>query len=187
MAAASQALKEGGYRQIDRSFDGWDSPTSRLFEDEYNIVGVAVFDTSSDLLQAWPDVQGSLVNVISKHVGRQESKSWDGYLVLLTPAIAPSEHAAVESVRYDTTRLRKFVATGSDLRNLQDVQRVISPLLPLGQERISPSRQSALDLLPALLAYADSEISEPTTKLIIQAFQEQSSMLERLHQREGKR
>lgn len=181
IAAASQALTTGGYQYIARRFREWDTQTSRLFEDEYNIVGLVVFDTCSELLQAWPDLQGSLVDVISRHVGQGESKSWDGYLVLLTSAHAPSEQADVETIRYNTTRLRKLVATGDDLRSPADVERVLRPLLPLGQDRTSLSQESALDLLPRLLAAQG--IPESITLLLVSAFREQAPLLERLHER----
>jgi hypothetical protein len=183
IAGASQVLKEGGYHQIARRFQEWDTATSRLFEDEYNIVGVVVFDTCGELLRAWPDLQGSLVDVISRHVGHEESKAWDGYLVLLSPGFAPSEGMAIDAVRYNTTRLRKLVATGDDLRNSTDVERVLRPLLPLGPERANLSQESALDLLPKLLA--DQGIPKETTQTLIDAFREQSPLLERLHQMRG--
>ena len=106
IAAASQTLLVGGYRQITSKFRDWDTPTSRLFEDEYGVVGVVIFDTCAELLQTWPDLQGSLIEVISRHVGKEEAKSWDGYLVLLSPGIAPSESTAIDEIRYNTTRLR---------------------------------------------------------------------------------
>ena len=117
IAAAFQVLLEGGYGQINGRFPEWSTPTSRLFEDQYSVIGIAIFETCTELLRAWPDVQAVLVDVISRHVGSQESKSWDGYLVLLTPGLAPSESEAIEAVRYNTTRLRKLVATGDDLKH----------------------------------------------------------------------
>lgn len=180
LAAASEVLAVGGYQQIVGRFSEWQTPTSRLFEDEYNVVAIVVFDTCEELLQAWPDLQGSLVELISRHVGKEEPKSWDGYLVLLTPGLAPSQDAEIEAVRYNTTRLRKLVATGEDLRSPTDVERVLRPLLPLGQEQAKLSQQSALDLLPKLLA--DQGIPEQTTRLLVDAFREQSPLLERLHQ-----
>jgi hypothetical protein len=183
IAAASQVLTDGGYQRIPDSFCEWDTPTSRLFEDEYNVVGVVVFDTCGELLRTWVDLQGSLVDVISRHIGQTESKSWDGYLVLLTPGVAFSEEAAIEAVRYNTTRLRKLVATGDDLRNPTDVERVLRPLLPLGQGRASVRQESALDLLPKLLA--DQGIPEETTRVLVDAFREQSPLLERLHEQRG--
>lgn len=183
IAAASQALTNGGYHLVARRFEAWDTPTSRLFEDEYNVVGVVIFDTCGELLRAWPDLQGSLVDVISSQVGREEGKSWDGYLVLLTPGVAPSEDTAVETLRYNITRLRKLVATGDDLQSPTDVERVLRPLLPLAQERASVSQGSALDLLPKLLA--DQGIPKETTQLIVDAFRDQSPLLERLHQHRG--
>lgn len=183
IAAASQALTNGGYQLVARRFENWDTPTSRLFEDEYNVVGVVIFDTCGELLRAWPDLQGSLVDVISSQVGREEGKSWDGYLVLLTPGVAPSEDTAVETLRYNITRLRKLVATGDDLQSPTDVERVLRPLLPLAQERASVSQGSALDLLPKLLA--DQGIPKETTQLIVDAFRDHSPLLERLHQHRG--
>ena len=93
IAAASRVLSDAGYRQVRDAAKQWDTATSRLFEDEYNIVGIAVFDTCGELLSAWTDLQGSLVDLISKHIGQTEAKSWDGYLVLLTSGVAPSEEA----------------------------------------------------------------------------------------------
>lgn len=183
IAAASQVLTAGGYQQIPRRFREWDTPTSRLFEDEYNVVGIVVFDTCGELLRTWADLQASLVDVISQHVGQAESKSWDGYLVLLTPGLAPSEYVKIEAVRYNTTRLRKLVATGYDLRNPTEVERVLRPLLPLGQDRANLSQGSALDLLPKLLA--EQGIAKETTQLLVDAFREQSPLLERLHQQRG--
>jgi hypothetical protein len=185
MAAASKVLSDGNYRQVTGGVEGWDTATSRLFEDEYNVVGIAVFETCAELLESWPDVQGSLVNVISQHIGREESKAWDGYLVLLSPDLASAESQAIEAVRYNTTRLRKMVSTGEDLRVATDVERVLRALLPLGGERTSMGDQSALDLLPKLLA--DHGIGEDTTSLLVDAFREQAPLMERLHQQGEKR
>jgi hypothetical protein len=185
IASAAQALIGGGYRQITDLFKEWDTPTSRLFEDPYTVVGVVVFNTCGELLRAWPDLQGSLVDVISRHVGKAEAKSWDGYLVLLTAGLAPSEAAEIEAVRYNTTRLRKLVATGDDFQGATDLQRVLSPLLPLIQDGAKLSQESALDLLPGLLA--QQGIPMETTQLLLDAFREQAPMLERLHAQKGQR
>jgi hypothetical protein len=183
IAATSQTLLVGGYRQIPSRFRDWDTPTSRLFEDEYGVVGVVIFDTCAELLRTWPDLQGSLIEVISRHVGKEEAKSWDGYLVLLSPGIAPSESTAIDDVRYNTARLRKLVATADDLKSATDVERVLRPLLPLPQERANLGQESALDMLPRLLAA--QRIPEGVTRLLVDAFREQSPLLERLHQQGG--
>jgi hypothetical protein len=183
IAAASQTLFVNGYRQIAGRFRDWDTPTSRLFEDEYGVVGIVVFDTCAELLRTWPDLQASLVEVISRQVGKEEAKSWDGYLVLLSIGIAPSESTAIDEIRYNTTRLRKLVATADDLISATDVERVLRPLLPLPQERANLGQESALDLLPRLLA--EQRIPERVTRVLVEAFREQSPLLERLHQQGG--
>ncbi|HEX5701897.1 MAG TPA: hypothetical protein VFX97_01605 [Pyrinomonadaceae bacterium] len=180
LAAATQTLATGGYQQIQK-FPDWDTSSSRLFEDPYNIVGVVVYATCRELLDEWTDRQGSLVDVISGEVGRIESKSWDGYLILLTPSILTSESAEIDEIRRDTTRIRKFVATGSDLQQSSDVERVLRSLLPLSDERNLIPQESALDLLPELLA--NQGISEHVTQILVNAFAEQLPLLEQLHER----
>lgn len=181
MAAATELLTGGGYTQVRRQFPEWDTTSARLFEDPYNVVGVAVHDTCADLLRSWADLQGSLVEAISSRVGQAESKAWDGYLVLLTSSMAPSEQSSVEAIRYDTTRLRKLIATGQDLRTAGDVERVLRPLLPFTQEDAALREESALEALPRLLA--EQGVPEETTRTLIEAFNEQESPLERLHKR----
>jgi len=184
IAAASQTLINAGYTQITGRSEDWDSPTTRLFEDEYAVVGIVVFETGTELLETWPDLQASLVNVISRCIGKEESKSWDGYLVLLSPGIAPSERSAIDDIRYNTTRLRKLNAA-DDLENSTDVERILRPLLPLPQEQANLEQESSLDLLPRLLAPLD--ISEDVTQVLIDAFREQSPLLERLHRQWGEK
>lgn len=185
IAAASEVLSTGGYQAIRQTFADWDTPTSRLFENEYNIVGIVVFETCAELLRAWPDRQGSLVNLMSQNVGQGESKTWDGYLVLLSPSLAPSEGVEIEAVRYNTTRLRKIVATGEDLQTAGDVEQVLRSLLPLSQEQVGPGRGSALDLLPRLLAVHG--IPEETTRCLTEAFREQLPLMEQLHEHRSER
>lgn len=181
IAVASDVLTTGGYRRIERRFPEWDTATSRLFEDKYNVVAVAVFNTCAELLQTWPELQGSLVDLISRNVGQAESKSWDGYLVLLTPAIAPSELLNIEEIRYNTNRVRKLVATGDDLKTPGEAERVLRPLLPLAEENTNPAPTSVLDLLPDLLL-AHDQIPKETTAVIVKAFREQSAIMDRIHQ-----
>jgi hypothetical protein len=180
IASASNILLKAGYRQISGRFPEWETSSSRLFEDEYCVVGVAVFETCTELLQGWPSVQGNLVDVISRHVGNQESKSWDGYLVLLTPALAPSETEAIEVVRYNTSRLRKLIAIGDDLKLSSDVESVLRPLLPLNPGGVDLTQESALDLLPNLLRAQN--IPENVTRTLIDAFRNQAPLLEKLHE-----
>jgi len=123
--------------------------------------------------------------VISRYIGKEESKSWDGYLVLLSPGIAPSERSAIDDIRYNTTRLRKLIATADDLENSTDVERILRPLLPLPQGQANLGPESSLDLLPRLLAPLD--ISEDVTQVLIDAFREQSPLLERLHRQWGEK
>lgn len=180
IARSSSVLETGGYQLIRVGFPTWSTTTTRLFEDAYNVVGVAVFATCAELLHSWADLQGSLVDVLAQRVGLAENKAWDGYLVLLTIGMAPSGDADIEAVRYDTTRLRKLVATGEDLGVANTLERLLRPLLPLRAEQSSINQRSALALLPDLLAERD--ISRHTTEVLIKAFIDQKPLIEALHQ-----
>jgi len=158
IAASSSVLEAGGYEPIRDGFPEWSTISTRLFEDEYSVVGVAVFATCAELLSSWADLQGSLVDVISRNVGRSESKAWDGYLVLLTPGLAPSGDVAIEEIRYDTSRLRKLVSTGEDLVSAGDVERLLRPLLPLRGEKGSISLDPKIEIP---VSARNSEKNEP--------------------------
>lgn len=179
IAASTSVLEAGGYRSIREGFPEWNTTSTRLFEDKYNVVGIAVFTTTAELLQSWADLQGALVDVISRHVGQTENKAWDGYLVLLTTAIAPGSDAHIEDIRSDTTRLRKLVATGEDLVAPSDVERLLRSLLPLREPQGSIGQGTALDLLPELLE--EQGIDKSTTKVLVKSFIEQEPLMEALH------
>lgn len=178
LAAVSELLERGKYTAVlpDR---GWGS-NIRLFEDPYGIVAVAAFETWGDLTEGWPDVQGHLVELISEHLTRPEPKSWDGYLVLMTPSVAPSTaRSQLADIRYDTNRLRKLVATGDELHTLDDVEQALLPLLPLEVESQVESGPALLERLPALLA--ERGIDMGAARVAVDAFTSNQSILERLH------
>ena len=178
LTSAAGLLVSSGYEAIESGFPEWATHSTRLFEDAYGVVGLAVFATCAELLETWPRLQGALVDAISQRIGQSENKAWDGYLVLLTPGPA-TDASRIEDIRYDTTRLRKLVATGDDLTNAGDVERVIRPLLPLiGGQAAIPAR-SALDMLPSILA--DGGINPKTTTAILQAFFERRSLVDAIY------
>lgn len=104
--------------------------------------------------------------------------------MLLTPAVAPSELIHIEKIRYDTSRVRKLVATGDDLKAADEAERILRPLLPLADENINPAPSSVLDLLPDLLAR--EQIAKELTDVVVKAFREQAPIMERLHQHRTK-
>lgn len=182
IAAASELLESGGYNPVPPT-DGW-NPNSRLFEDPYGIVAVVAYETWRDLAETWPDAQGRLVELISSHLRRPEPKSWDGYLVLLTPSAAPfASRAEVVEIRYDTTRVRKLVATGDELETLDGIQQTLLPLLPLEAEPRLAGGLALLERLPDLLAARG--INAEAAHTVVEAFVANESILERLHEFSG--
>ena len=181
LAASTQCLENAGYTRIEADA-AWDfnKQAARLFEDEYNIVAVVVYGTWRDLVENWGTEQAGLVELISRHMSSNDAKAWDGYLVLLTPSrVGEGERDALVNIRYNTSRLRKLVASGEELTVLADVEHVLLPLLPLRAQLALGERPSVLSLLPELLAAKGLPVD--AVNVLISAFEEQRPLLESLH------
>ena len=177
----SEALGNQAYVAIGEDLRGkWPTESVRLFEDRYGIVAVVVYDTWAELSSGWPEAQGALVTIISKHVSQAEPKAWDGYLVLMTTGpMAAQDSAIAAQIRYDVHRVRKLLATGDDMRTVADVRRVLLPLLPLESVLQLADAESVLDLLPELLS--TKNIEPGAVEALISAFLEQQPLVEALH------
>ncbi len=182
LAAASDILRAGGYLRIDnKRVDKWATTNSRFFEDPYGIVAVFVYETWKDMSSGWVDAQGALVELISEHVSSADAKAWDGYLVLFTPStLSGEERIEATKIRYDTSRVRKLIAAGDELKGLPDVESTLLPLLPLRAIQID-EQASVLDILPELLSRTG--LPEYAVRVVIDAFSEQQPLMERLHAR----
>lgn len=179
LAAASEYLLAGGYTTVDVSTAA--AGTSRVFEDPFGVVALQVYDTWHDLQRDWNEAQGFLVELMSAHLSRPEPKAWEGYLVLLCPTPVPtSERSEVANLRYDTNRVRKLVATGDELETLEDVRNALLPLLPLEVKPPSASGAGLLDRLPDLLR--EHGVDPQITRVVVDAFTSNDSIIERLHE-----
>lgn len=179
MAAATEFLLDGGYRPVAEL--AADAGDARIFEDPYGIVAVNIFETWGDLKRRWPEAQAALVELISAHLSRPEPKVWEGYLVLMCPTpIAAEDSDVLTTMRYDTNRVRKLVATGDEVETVGDVRSALLPLLPLDIEPPAGMRGGLLDRLPDLLS--DHGIEQAVTRVVVEAFQSNASVLERLHE-----
>lgn len=181
LGAADRSLTSAGYRRIDDV--GWEtwSNSARAYEDEYGVVAIFVFDTLDILDREWINAQASLVELMSRHISRDEAKAWDGYLALLTPALADPSHAQrLSEIRRDTSRVRKLVATGEQINSLAGVERTLSPLLPLAANLQVVLPGSALEVLPDLLA--EVEIPRHASEALVDAFNRQASLMRALQE-----
>ncbi len=183
VAAATDVLESAGFARIPestiRSAEGDDI---RVFEDDYSIVGLSVFETWADLADNWIRSQEALVKVISRHANRSEPKTWDGYLILLSPARLPSDRTeAAERIRHDTSHVRKMVATAEDIQSLPEMGTVLLPLLPLSEEDVAITEGRPIeDTLPESLE-EQYGVDRAAVKSLMEAFQEQRSLMEALH------
>lgn len=181
LAAATSNLLDAGYKRVERlEISELNNSSTRVFEDVYNIVAIAAYNTWTELDDNWKDAQAALVELISQYLERSDAKAWDGYLVLITPSILNQEEIAhLINIRYNTSHLRKLVAAGNELTVLQDVKRILAPLLPLQVDPLPVERRSVLDELPSLLS--GRGISSPAVKAVVDAYQDQKPLVEALH------
>jgi hypothetical protein len=179
LAEAEAVLSAGSYR-LDRDTESLGLPSERalIAEDKYGVVVIAVYDTWSELREGWRSAQAQTVEVLSSQFTRLDRKAWDGYLVLLTAALAVEDDATVHEIRYDTSRIRKLVATGDDLRSLNDVERILLPLLPLTQDEMVEEQLSPLDELPERLEGAG--IARNLAETAVAAFRDHRPIVEEL-------
>ena len=180
IAAAVDILESAGFKPVSTSpQDKWAATAVRLFEDAYSIVCVAVFETWAELSVRWTEDQASLVSLISRYFVRTDAKSWDGYLVLLTPSILPADKRPLAvSIQRNTLHVRKLFSDGSDLRTISDVHRALLPLLALEEGDVLETRDM-LDSLQALLI--DHGIDKTAAQVALAAFREQRPVIEQLH------
>jgi hypothetical protein len=149
----------------------------RIFEDQLSVVGLVYFETWRALEDNWVGAQGGLVELMSSGLSRSDPKSWEGYLLLFTPG-EPTEALAVDRIRRDTTRLRKLVTTGSELRSIAGVSAALLPVLPLALNNRATESGRILDRLPELLAASGT--SRELTQLVVVAFEENRSPMEEI-------
>jgi hypothetical protein len=182
-AAANAALLEGGYRSVEKLPPGIIVPSgARFFEDPFGVVEVVVFDTWEALREGWPNAQAALVELMSRFLKSGDAKSWEGYLALFTPAPIPDKtQDNAEEIRYNTSRVRKLLATGDELRTVTDVERALLPLLPLAPHVARQMSQGdrVFDLLPEILRKRG--VSGEISRALIDAFLTNQPLLERLH------
>jgi hypothetical protein len=181
-AAASALLLEGGYKAIEKLPREINPPSgARFFEDNFGIVEFVVFDTWQALREGWPKAQASLVELMSRFVHSGDAKAWEGYVVLFTSAVIPgTARDEAEDIRYNTSRVRKLLATGDDLRTIGDVERTILPLLPLAPEsdRAQGRGDRVFELLPEILRKRGIPID--VSRQLIDAFLKNEPLMERL-------
>lgn len=181
LAAASDVLQSAGYRRVSEERVGaWPPPAPRIYEDPYSIAALVAYETWGDLATGWIDAQAALVELISSHFGAGDAKTWEGYLVLMTPSVLPREaQPEAVDVRSNTRHLRKLVATGEEIRSVGDVSRMLLPLLPLEAAAVAAPHVSAIDLLPELLERRGFD--RQTVEVLVTAFRNQEPLVERVH------
>lgn len=177
-------LSRNGFSFVgDEQLAGFDSTYQRVFEDAYSVVAVVYFESWGDLKDTWIEVQTSFVEMISENFTRSDRKSWEAYLVLMSTDLVPlrdSTHA--RDIRYNTNRVRKLLATGDQLRELSEVEACLLPLLPIHTHEGSIRSPNVLQQLPDLISGPD--LSRQQIQAIVDAYEQQASMLEAVYRLE---
>jgi hypothetical protein len=171
-------LTDGGYKfDEESSITGTLGELCFIAEDAFGVVLVVTYPTWSSLRENWRDAQAALVKLISEKLSKSNPKAWEGYLVILTPAVSGDERAEDE-IRYDTSRVRKIVGTGESIRFISDVRDVLMPLLPLDASEAAAleGAGSVLDRLPGMLV--ERNINRNVAATVVDAFKSDEPLLE---------
>lgn len=176
LGTATELLEEHGFA-FAQEVETDDGQVLRVFEDQLSVVALTYFDTWRALEERWVGAQGALVEFMSTGLTQSDPKSWEGYLLLFT-SDEPTDTLALDRVRRDTTRLRKLVTTGSELRSVAAVADALLPVLPLTLGDRADEGGRILDRLPQLLE--SSGTSPELTRLVVTAFEENRSPMEEI-------
>ena len=181
LAIVTERLLESGYSRIGNSrLEAFGMVDARAFEDPYGVVVVVAWKTCDALVDEWTRAQSVLIELISAHYSRSDSKAWDGYVVLLTAAEpTPEQTRALDLLRHNTAHARKIVATGTELRTISDVEWVVATLLPLEVEMGIPQPSSVLEQLADIIA--DDNVSKYIVEDVVTAYADGSSLMEAIH------
>jgi hypothetical protein len=180
LIAAGELLKQRGYKEVGVDRLGSLSPTAaRVYEDPYAIVCLVVFPTWRELASTWTEIQADFVELLSKYLLRADAKTWDAYLVLLTPGLAAEQWNQAQDIRHDTTRVRKLVGTGEDLRSLADVETLVSSLLPItSAQGVSDQTQAVWSLL--FQSLEKKGVRRDAVQALLTAYEQQRNLMEAL-------
>lgn len=187
LVAATDILVRNGFsRATPHILPEIDFSRQAIFEDPYSIVAIIVFDTWHELVSKWANAQTSFVDLVSRNISKDEMKSWDCYLLLWTADYTPfSSSGEREVIRYDTSRVRKLVASGEELKEIADVEAALLPLLPIVDTINASTQMGVLDRIPSLLE--SRELSASKIQRVIDAFEKQESLAEAIHNFGGER
>lgn len=131
--AVASLLERSGMRRV--HFNEPMTHLTRIFESSEVLVGLAVFETSNEIVTGWVDAEESLARLASERLDAQDPKAWDLYLVLITGDRSIGNEPPLERARIDTKRARKLIVTAGD-RPARSVlgaflRRQIAGLLPI--------------------------------------------------------
>lgn len=181
LASVTELLLASGYSRVAESkIESTGLEDARAFEDPYGVVIVVAWTTCDALLDEWARGQSILIELISAHYSRRDSKAWDGYTVLLTTAEPTQQQAlALDHVRQDTSHTRKIIATGVELRTISDVFSVLATLLPLDIDTGIALSPSVLESLPEIVK--DEYVAREVVKSVATAFTDGTPLMEAIH------
>lgn len=188
LSQAQAVLAQSGYVIKREGLEKLRLPADRCFiaEDAYGIALIASYLSWSDVESNWRELQDSFVDALSVRVTKGNPKAWDAYMVLLVLSeVTSTQEREVGRVRRDTTRTRKLVAVGTELRTLEDVRRAVSPLLPIPSEDAVGQSADPISALSELLV--GLQIDPGAVDVVVTAFRQNAPLLEELHTYLGSR
>jgi hypothetical protein len=185
-ATIDYVLTTSGFRRISASVLSSGLTSLSVYEDPYVVVGVRAFDTFQELTSEWLNTQERVIGLLTENITSLDAKSWDGYLFLVTPGVAPSNRSSeLNDIRGNTRRLRKLVITGKELVDsaveaeyVASVRRSLAPLLPLEVGSVT----DVLDPLQELPSRLGHGTERDDATVVLEAYLDGRPLVAALHQ-----
>ncbi|HMP71365.1 MAG TPA: hypothetical protein PKA76_18595, partial [Pirellulaceae bacterium] len=170
LSRVTELMASNGYAPAnDVSIKCIDDQNQRIFEDEFSVVAAVYYEDWRNLIESWHESQASFVELISEKLTSADRKAWDSYLVLLTTSLVPlNESHVIHDIRYDTRRVRKLLATGDQLKDLDDLEDAFLPLLPIRKQVDGIKNENVLNRLPDVIA--DARLDKNLVREVVDAF-----------------
>lgn len=175
LVEADALLRAHGYDTVPQSFlEKAQTGRVRVFEDDYGVVLLQCFDSVDALIDLWEEAQAVLVKALSTNVVSGAARGWEGYIVLMTPALAlERDLPALMRIRYDTTRTRKIVITGANR-----LHRGLAPVLPLLNDFTEASSRDPFDFVVDRLEATG--VPSTASRALLDSYRNQRSLFEAL-------
>lgn len=120
-----------------------------IFEDDFIIGMVAVFQSVQSLIDTWQSVQDGFLTTYQGLMQKELDKAWNSYVVFLSTEVVSADNKdKIAAIEENLRGARKIVGTG--IVSSMDLEKAFLPILPI-QKTVNITREDHLQRLRSRL------------------------------------